>query len=143
MKFVIAFAITCIFIMEPLYANDTSGVLVASKSSPVEKSSIIEIRRLYLGLSSSNENLATRPVMNTADLKTYKLFLKNVMHMTENGYRRKIVKRIFRQGGEKIKEINSLEKLTQHLNKNTNDISFIDAETAKKTKELKVIQRLW
>ena len=63
--------------------------------------------------------------------------------MTEKGYRRKIVKRIFRQGGEKVKEAKNITELIDHLKNNLNDISFRDKETAKKTKGLKVVQVLW
>lgn len=63
--------------------------------------------------------------------------------MTEKGYQRKIVKRIFRQGGEKVKEVKNITELINHLKNNLNDISFMDKETAKKTKGLKVVQVLW
>jgi len=125
------------------YAQNSGGVLVVWESSQVQKISVIEIRRIYLGLPSSKESLIKKPVINSSDLEVYKIFLKNIMHMTEKGYRRKIVKRIFRQGGEKVKEVKDLAKLINHLKKNVNDISFMDQETAKKTKGIKVVQVLW
>jgi len=125
------------------YAQNSGGVLVVWESSPVQKISVIEIRRIYLGLPSSKESLIKKPVINSSDLAVYKIFLKNIMHMTEKGYQRKIVKRIFRQGGEKVKEVKNLSELINHLKLNINDISFMDPETAKTTKGIKVVQVLW
>ena len=118
------------------------GVLVAADSSPVHKISILEIRRLYLGLPSS-DGLIKETVINLADPVAYKNFLKNVMHMTDSGYRRKIVKRIFRQGGKKVNEIEDIEEIVNYLTNNPYDVSFMTADVAKKTKGIKVIQVLW
>lgn len=128
---------------KPCYAQDSGGVLVAAESSQVQKTSILEIRRIYLGLPPSLDNSIKKPVINLSDLKTYKAFLKNIMHMTEKGYQRKLIKRTFRQGGGKITEEGSIMGLVQHLEKNLHDVSFMDKDTAKKTKGVKVVQVLW
>jgi len=125
------------------YAQDAGGVLVVAESSPVQNASIIEIRRIYLGLPPSTDSLIKKPVINISDQKTYKAFLKNIMHMTEKGYQRKLIKRIFRQGGGKIIEVESDANLVSYLEKNPHDVSFMDKDTAMKTKGIKVVQVLW
>jgi len=130
-------------IYETSYAQDVGGVLVAAESSDVHKASVLEIRRIYLGLPSSPDISMKKPVVNLSNQKIYKAFLKNIMHMTEKGYKRKIIKRIFRQGGEKIHESTSIADLVYHLNKNIGDVSFMDKETAERTKGIKVVQVLW
>ncbi len=130
-------------IINILYADNARGVLVAAESSQVQKVSVLEIRRIYLGLPSSAESLIKSPVINSSDSVVYKSFLKNIMHMTEKGYQRKIVKRIFRQGGRKVKDIQNISELVKHLEKNMNDISFMDEQTAKNTKGIRVVQVLW
>lgn len=125
-----------------LYAEESGGVLVTAKNSSVKEVSRIELRRIYLGLSSSGNSIVN-PVINISDMAIYKAFLKNVMHMTEKGYRRKIVKRVFRQGTKNIKEITSQDELVKYLQENVNDVSFMDSEIAKKTRGIKVVQSLW
>ena len=125
------------------YAQDSVGVLVVSESSPVKKTNVLELRRIYLGLTSSANSLIKKTVINSSSQTVYKAFLKNIMHMTEKGYQRKIIKRIFRQGGEKVKEIKSIPELVNYLDKNIYDVSFMSESTAKKTKGIKVIQVLW
>lgn len=119
------------------------GVLVVAESSLVQKTSVLEIRRIYLGLPASSENLINKPVINTSDRETLKSFLKNIMHMTEKGYQRKLIKRIFRQGSGRIIEVESVKDLVSYLENNLNDVSFMDKETANKTKGIKVVQELW
>ena len=120
-----------------------SGVLVVAQDSPVQKISVLEIRRIYLGLQPSEDSRINRPVINQSDPVLYKSFLKNVMHMTERGFRRKTVKRIFRQGGEKVKYIKSRSALVKYLKNNKNDVTFMDLKTAKQSKEVRVVQVLW
>lgn len=138
---VIVFLVFSIF--NACYAQDSVGVLVVSESSPVKKANVLEIRRIYLGLPSSADSLIKNPVINSSNPDVYKAFLKNVMHMTEKGYQRKIIKRIFRQGGEKVKEIQSIPELVNYLDKNIYDVSFMSESTAKKTKGINVVQVLW
>lgn len=120
-----------------------SGALVVAQDSPVQKISILEIRRIYLGLEPSADSHINRPVINLSDPILYKAFLKNVMHMTERGFRRKTVKRIFRQGGEKVKQLKSRSALIEYLKNNKNDVTFMDLKTAQQSKEVRVVQVLW
>jgi len=124
-------------------AENKVGVLIAAELSPVNKASVLEIRRLFLGLPASSDNLIQNTVINLSDPVAYKDFLKNIMHMTDSGYRRKIVKRIFRQGGKKVNEIEDIEEIVNHLTNNPYDVSFMMADEAKKTKGIKVVQVLW
>lgn len=63
--------------------------------------------------------------------------------MTEDGYKRKIIKRVFRQGADYIKETSSIDKLVTQLNENPNLISFIRPEQASQYRSIKVVQILW
>lgn len=130
------------FVVSVVNAGE-SGVLVVAENSPVKKLSLVEIRRAYLGLPPSDESRINQPVLNMSDPVLYKEFLKNVMHMTESGYRRKTVKRIFRQGGERVKQAKSHAELIEYLKNNKNDVSFMDLKTAQQIEDIKVIQILW
>ena len=132
----------CLMLFGNVYGDDTSVVLVSVEGSSVKQSEILEIRRIYLGLPSS-DNLISKAVHNVSDQGIYKLFIKNVMHMTEDSYQRKIVKRIFRQGSKKIVEINDTDDLVQYLTNNPQNVSYMKKETALKTKGIKIVQVLW
>jgi len=133
----------CSSIYNICHADNIRGVLIAGESSPVHKVSVLEIRRIYLGLPSSPQSLIKTPLINSSNSAVYKAFLKNIMHMTEKGYQRKTVKKIFRQGARKVTNIQSTNKLVEYLKNNLNHISFMDKETADKTQGIKVVQVLW
>jgi len=125
------------------FAMKVSGVLVASEDSQVQKVSIIEVRKIFIGLPASESSKIHQPVINNSDKQVYQIFLRKVLRMTDKGYKRKLIKRIFRQGSEKIKSLNKKDKLVQYLRDNPNDVSFMLKENAEKIKGIKVIQQLW
>jgi len=84
-----------------------------------------------------------KPVINMSSQETYSQFLKNIMYLTKAGYKRKILKRIFRQGADEIQTIDSINHLTEYLKDHPNDISFMLKEEALKNPDLKIIQALW
>ena len=118
-------------------------VLIAAKGSGIEMISNRDLRRLFLGLKSSDSSLVNRPVLNLHNRDVYEEFLKNVMHMTDGAYRRKLVKRIFRHGIEEIKEVDMLNELNEHLAANVGDISFVDYNDVKKMRDIEVVKVLW
>ena len=125
------------------YADNVSGVLVAAQNSQLNKISIIEVRKLYLGLPASKQSGIKQPVINTSDKQVYLSFMNNIMRMTEKSYNRKLIKRIFRQGADKIISIDNNEELVQFILDNPNNVTFMSIEKAKNAKGIKVVQPLW
>lgn len=124
------------------YAAD-KVVLIAAKGSGIESISDRDIRRVFLGLKSADSELVNRPVININNREVYEEFLKNVMHMTEGAYKRKLVKRIFRNGTQEIKEVEMLNELNTHLTSNVGDISFVENAVVDKMTDIEVIKVLW
>lgn len=124
-------------------ASDTETVMVSSKNSTATAMSNRDIRRIFLGLRAINSTNLQTPVINESNTKNFRLFLKNIMFLTERGYKRKLLKRVFRQGADNIESFSSIEELTSHLKNNPNNVSFMLKEDALKASELKIIQALW
>ena len=118
-------------------------VLIAAKGSGIESISNRDIRRVFLGLKSSDSKLVNRPVINLNNKEIYEQFLKNVMHMTEGAYKRKLVKRIFRNGAVEIKEVEMLNELNAHLTSNVGDISFVEKTLVDRMTDIEVVKVLW
>ena len=142
MMCLIAVVMLMIAITKPCYADNTV-VLIAAKGSGIESLSNRDIRRVFLGLKSADSELVNKPVINLYNRGLYEEFLKNVMHMTEGAYKRKIVKRIFRNGTEEIKEVEMLDELNTHLTNNIGDISFVDYAAVEKMHDIEVVKVLW
>jgi len=135
----------CLFITTtPAFADSSAGVLVSSKASSIQgKIKRKDLRRIFLGIRPALKYQVDKPILNTADKDTYALFLKNILFLTESGYKRKLIKRVFRQGADEINAIDSRQQLEQHLLSNPNDISFMSKQQAENHTNLKIIQELW
>ena len=143
--FVILIFLMLAFFVPVVQAENSQGkvALIAASSSIVEEMRLMDIRRLFLGFKSVDSTSVKNPVLNIQSKNLYDDFMKNIMHMTEGSYKRKIIKGIFRQGRKEIKEVTSLEELNNHLLKNTGDVSFATVSSLEKMENIKVIQILW
>lgn len=117
-------------------------VMITHTSSSAEAISLLEIRRLYLGFSSQDADIG-KPIINHSDRQLFEDFLKNIMHVTEDGYRRKIVRRVFRYGSDYVTELQSIEKIAQHLAENPNDVVFVYVNNLQRYGDVKILVRLW
>jgi hypothetical protein len=138
----VAAVMLCSLSVHQAYAEQ-SVVLIAAKGSGIESISNRDIRRIYLGLKSADSKMVNRPVINMYDREIFEDFLKNVMHMTEGSYKRKLVKRIFRNGAAEIKEIERLQELNEHLLNNVGDVSFVDSSAVDMMHDIEVVKVLW
>jgi hypothetical protein len=127
----------------PAGSDEGKVALIAASGSNVEAMSLRDIRRLYLGLKSSDNESVRNPVINIQSEDLYDEFLKNIMRMTAGSYKRKLVKATFRQGKEEILEMKSLQELNDHLLKNKGDVSFIDLTSIENMENIEVVQILW
>lgn len=140
--FSLVIAVLILVIVKPSYAEN-KVVLIAAKGSGIESISIRDIRRVFLGLKSADSEFVNKPVINLHNREVYEEFLKNVMHMTEGAYKRKIFKRIFRNGTEEIREVEMLDELNTHLTSNVGDISFVEKTAIGKMHDIEVVKVLW
>jgi len=125
------------------HAEDNHALLITGASSNIAHISQHDLRRIYLGGSAVETPGVKNPIINKSDIKTYKLFLKNIMHMNEGSYKRKVIKRVFRQGSDKIEEINNLSQLDIHFKNNPDDICYISEKDSKLLINIKIIKELW
>jgi hypothetical protein len=123
--------------------DESKVALIAASGSGIEVMSHRDIRRLYLGLKSTDNESVRSPVLNIQSEQLYDEFLKNIMRMTASSYKRKQVKAIFRKGKEEILEVTSLEELNKHLQENKGDVSFIELTSIESMENIEVVQILW
>jgi len=127
----------------PAASGEAKVALITARGSNIDAISVRDIRRLYLGLKSTDNESVRKPVLNLQSEELYDEFLKNIMRMTAGSYKRKLVKAIFRQGREEILEISSLKELNDHLLKNKGDVSFVEITAIENMENIEVVQILW
>ena len=143
--FVRMIIIMCLLLASSARADTSEAkvALIVARGSGVEAMSHRDVRRIYMGLKSVDSTSVKNPVINGKSKELYDEFLKNIMHMTEGSYKRKVVKRIFRQGTGAIPEFTSLKELNEHLLKNVGDVSFVKITSIEKMENVEVVQILW
>lgn len=127
----------------PAASGEAKVALITASGSNIDAISVRDIRRIYLGLKSTDNESVRKPVLNLQSEELYDEFLKNIMRMTAGSYKRKLVKAIFRQGREEILEISSLKELNDHLLKNKGDVSFVEITAIENMENIEVVQILW
>lgn len=127
----------------PAVSGEAKVALITASGSNIDAISVRDIRRIYLGLKSTDNESVRKPVLNLQSEELYDEFLKNIMRMTAGSYKRKLVKAIFRQGREEILEISSLKELNDHLLKNKGDVSFVEITAIENMENIEVVQILW
>ncbi len=139
--------IFCMFVLLaftlPAGSGEAKVALIAARGSNIEVMSIRDIRRLYLGLKSTDNKSVSNPIINLQSVDLYDEFLKNIMRMTASSYKRKQVKAIFRQGREEILEVTSLKELNNHLLENKGDVTFVEITSIESMENIEVVQILW
>ena len=142
---VLLFSLACglLFSASSQSSHHFQAVLVSAKNSNIIALEKNDVRRLFLGLRPVNSQQSNIPIINTSNPAAYKLFLKNIMFLTERGYERKLIKRVFRQGADKIESFDSINALTRHLKQHPDNITFMLKQDALKQPDLKIIQALW
>lgn len=138
----IVVTITLIAGITPCLAED-KVYLIAAKGSGIQMLSNRDVRRIFLGLKSADSELVNKPVLNVYNRDVYEQFLKNIMHMTEGAYKRKLVKRVFRHGTKAIKAIDRLDELNTHLAVNVGDISFVNYTELEHMQDVEIVKVLW
>lgn len=73
-------------------------VLIVSAHSSIEQVDSAVMRKLFLGLSVSQNGLRLRPVLNNSDPQMREVFLQNIVSMSDSTYDRYILRLALQQG---------------------------------------------
>jgi hypothetical protein len=95
-------------------AGPSDLVIVVEESSPIRSMSVADVRRVFLGVPLVVAGVDVVPVRNLVEEDLYELFLQRVLFMSAQTYERRMMIRIFQQGGTHIATARSSEEL-QHL----------------------------
>ena len=126
-----------------LMAEESQCVLVTSSESKIQNLTVLDVRKLYLGLNIDKKYGVKYPVLNASSDKTFNFFLKKIMRMSERNYEHKLIKNIFRKGTDKVNRYKIKSELVDHLKRNPGAVSFMDEKKARDELGLKIVMKLW
>lgn len=118
-------------------------VLVASGDSPLTSLSTFDVRRLFLGIPVMTGKQYLLPLNNTTGLLVHQVFLQKVIYMSSQKYKRQLLARVFRQGGERPVFHSDSKELLKALRTRPGAVSYMWADRAETAPGLKIVQVLW
>ncbi len=136
----------CLFfvgIQLPLAGTERQLVIVNSIDSPVTSISFNEFRKLFLGVPIIKKNLKLKPLLNYSDSELENIFLQKIVFMSKRNYERRLLSRVFRQGGERPTEYDNFYELISALNKTDNALSYVWSDQIRENDHIKIIGVLW
>jgi hypothetical protein len=120
-----------------------SLLLVCSDDSILESLSLAEVRKIFLGVPVTKEEVRIRPYLNSTDPLATNVFLQQVVFMSEREYKRQLLSRVFRLGDLRPPEYDDLELLIDDLRNTPGSLSFIWSDEFESHAGLKVLSVLW
>jgi hypothetical protein len=122
---------------------DHQLVLVANAHSPIQTLSIIEVRKIYFGISVRRGSQVVRGLRNMADAHIDDIFLQSVMSMSEQAYERRLISGSLRFGRPRPPEYDSYEALINELDHSPSAVTYLWREDAEQLPEVKILEVLW
>ena len=118
-------------------------VLIVSAESPVTHLDVIDVRKLYLGLSVIRDELPLRALENRSDDRLHEAFLQNVVAMPASAYERRLLLMTLQQGARRPRLYTSTSELLAAVASDPSAVTFAWANDVAQDRRIKVLRVLW
>ncbi len=120
-----------------------SLLLVCSENSTIESLSHAEVRKLFLGVPMTKNQVRLKPLLNTGDRLATDVFLQQIVFMSKREYERQLLSRAFRLGDSRPDEYKDFDVLVKALLNTRGSVSYIWSEQLERQSELRSLGVLW
>jgi len=135
--------ITALVLTAATSRADVAVVLVTDKDSTIEIISSLDIRKIYLVISVSNEGNVVRALRRRDDERLNQIFLQSVIAMSQRSYERRLLSLALKFGNPRPTEVDSHDELLDLLARNTSTIAYMWKSEAESDPSVKIIKVLW
>lgn len=125
------------------HAETRSLVLVSNSEANISEMSHKDLKKVYLGLATDNNNQIILPIRNHTDELVHEIFLQNILRMSSRTYERLLNKRTLHSGAVRPKSFNNSQEIIRSLLENESSVSYMWKSQAELIPELKIIQVIW
>ncbi len=127
----------------PPAAADETLVLIVSANSKVVQLDSLQLRKLFLGMTVTQDASRLRPLLNVSEPRLKEVFLQNIVSMTDMTYDRRVL-RLALQAGRSLPEVyTDTAALLNVVAADPNAVSFAWARDVRGDKRIKVLRLLW
>lgn len=124
-------------------ARADSVVLIVSAHSPVRELGSSELRKLFMGFRVVNAGTELRAARNRSDSRLEKIFLQNVVALSQPMYERQLLARQLREAGAVPADFVNDDELLDEVARDPRTVSYAWASEAAKRSDVRVVRVLW
>ena len=122
---------------------DDAVVLVTDKNSTIESISSLDIRKIYLGISVTNDGKVIRALRRRDDERLNQIFLQSVIAMSQRSYERRLLSLVLKFGTPRPVEVDDRDELLELLARHSSSIAYMWKSEAESDSSVKIIRVLW
>ena len=126
-----------------LRAAEQVMVLIVSAESPVTHLDVIDVRKLYLGLSVIRDDLPLRALENRSDDRLHEAFLQNVIAMPAGAYEKRLLLMTLQQGARRPRVYTSTAELIAAVAADPSAVTVAWSKDVAQDRRIKVLRVLW
>ena len=126
-----------------LAAADHEVVLVTRAQSEIDAVSILDVRKIYLGITVRQGSHTIRGLRNLSNPRIDSIFIQSVMAMSEQAYERRLISGSLRFGRPRPAEYRTQEELIAEILISPDAVTCLWREDAERLPQLKVLGVLW
>jgi hypothetical protein len=124
-------------------ARADSVVLVVSARSPIHELESGELRKLFMGFRVVIDGAPLRAARNRSDPRLDKIFLQNVVSLSELVYERQLLARRVREASALPTVFSSNDELLDAVAHDPRTVSYAWATATAKRSDVRVLRILW
>lgn len=131
------------FIVCSAQETPRSLLLVTGADHQLDTVTNAELRKIFLGVPVTRDNVRLRPLLNATDPLATSIFLQQVIFMSEREYRRQLVSRVFRYGDQRPAEHEDIDALVEDLHRTPGSLTFMWSDQVESYDGLESLGIIW
>jgi hypothetical protein len=122
---------------------DEQLVLIVSADSKIAQLDSLEVRKLFLGLTVTQDGNRLRPVLNETDARVKEIFLQNVVSMSDITYDRSLLRLTLIQGQRQPTAYRDIALLLKAVAADPSAVSYAWSKDVAGDPRLRILRVLW
>ena len=124
-------------------AHADSVVLIVSATSPIQQLGSVELRKAFMGFNVVAAGLSLTAARNRSDPRLEKIFLQNIVDLSELVYERQLLSRKLQQAAALPREFLDNNRLLDAVARDPGTIGYAWARSVAKRPDVRVLRILW
>lgn len=124
-------------------ARADAVVLIVGAQSPIHELDSVDVRRVFMGFHVISGGVPVRGARNRSDPRLDKIFLQNIVALSELVYERQLLNRRLREAGALPAEFAGENQLLDAVAHDPQMVGYAWAAAAAKRPDVRVLRILW